>query len=125
MPQPNVLDGVRLRGKSYAGPGFPGVGALTTGMAGLAFSTVTPPCSKLTKKGTACPFPGDRCRNGVAYCHVHDPLGTYQRQLRRELEPRKKTQVTTTPPGNRAENALPFMLAVTVVNPGNGEPAPF
>ena len=37
-------------------------------------------CSALTKNGGKCPHDADRNRNGVWFCHVHDPDGVYQRQ---------------------------------------------
>lgn len=38
-------------------------------------------CSAITKKGWQCPIPADREISGEWFCHVHDPFGTYQRQL--------------------------------------------
>jgi hypothetical protein len=37
-------------------------------------------CSCLTKKKRPCQFFADRLRNGVPYCHIHDPDGTFQQQ---------------------------------------------
>jgi hypothetical protein len=37
-------------------------------------------CDVLTKKGNLCPINADRCRDGVWYCHVHDPHGTCRKQ---------------------------------------------
>jgi hypothetical protein len=45
-----------------------------------------PPCSATTRRGRPCPFPGDRDRGGRTYCHVHDPLG----QFRRNVETKRK-----------------------------------
>lgn len=37
-------------------------------------------CSATTRKGAPCPFNADRNRNGEWFCHLHDPMGTYQLQ---------------------------------------------
>ena len=42
------------------------------------------PCCALTKKKMPCSINADREREGKWYCHVHDPEGTYQGQLRGE-----------------------------------------
>lgn len=37
-------------------------------------------CCATTKTGNECPIYADRNRGGLMYCHVHDPLGVYQKQ---------------------------------------------
>jgi hypothetical protein len=34
-----------------------------------------------TKKGTTCSIHADRYVDGKAYCHLHDPNGTFQQDL--------------------------------------------
>lgn len=41
------------------------------------------PCSCLTAKRIPCPINADRERDGVWFCHVHDPLGECQRKLKK------------------------------------------
>jgi len=38
-------------------------------------------CCKNTKKGHPCPHHADRCRDGVWYCHVHDPGGVFRENV--------------------------------------------
>lgn len=39
-------------------------------------------CSATTNEGKPCPLHADRQRDGTWYCHVHDPDGVCQRNLR-------------------------------------------
>ena len=39
-----------------------------------------PICVATTTKGTQCSIYPDRMRDGVHYCHVHDPKGKYRQQ---------------------------------------------
>ena len=41
-----------------------------------------PPCETITRKGKPCPIEADRVREGVWYCHVHDPEGLYRLQVK-------------------------------------------
>ncbi len=47
--------------------------------------TSTHPCCVPTTKGGACGIPADREIDGKWYCHVHDPNGVYQKQVRGEV----------------------------------------
>lgn len=38
-------------------------------------------CESRTKLGTQCKGTGDRVRDGVRYCHVHDPEGVFRKSL--------------------------------------------
>jgi len=38
-------------------------------------------CESKTKKGDQCKCDGDRVRDGVRYCSVHDPEGVYRKSL--------------------------------------------
>ena len=48
-------------------------------------------CSATTKQDLPCPIHGDRLVDGHWLCHIHDPEGTFQRQLRRAREDHEKT----------------------------------
>lgn len=39
-------------------------------------------CCCTTREGFPCPIEADRDRDGVAYCHVHDPLGKYRQNVK-------------------------------------------
>ena len=51
------------------------------------------PCCAMTKKHQPCTIGADRERAGKWYCHVHDPEGTYQKQVRGENDPTCRTFV--------------------------------
>jgi len=49
-------------------------------MEGHEDKPTTHKCSARTRGKGECSIYADRCRDGVWYCHVHDPLGVYRQQ---------------------------------------------
>jgi hypothetical protein len=54
-------------------------------------------CSCLTKKHKPCPIHADRMTEGKWYCHVHDPRGTFQKQVAAMKDERKHRRATGKP----------------------------
>ena len=48
-------------------------------------------CVAFKKDKLPCALHGDRLVNGNWYCHIHDPEGAFQRQLRRAHEDHERT----------------------------------
>lgn len=49
-------------------------------------------CSCLTKKKNPCPIEADRCREGIWYCHVHDPWGINMKNINMKRKARKSRE---------------------------------
>lgn len=67
------------------------------------FDTNTRQCCTPTTKGGACGIPADRELDGRWYCHVHDPNGVYQKQVRGDMP--KPTAPAAPAPSNRMTDA--------------------
>ena len=62
-------------------------------------------CCVTTKRGIPCPHYADRTHDGLDYCHVHDPQGTYQMQNRGLLPRHNRAETTPTPPKRKSKVA--------------------
>lgn len=51
-------------------------------------------CTTPTKRGTPCPLNADRQRNETWYCHVHDPEGACQQQIKTGIKVHKKRSMS-------------------------------
>ena len=83
-------------------------------------------CEAATAKGRPCGIGADRNRNGRWLCHVHDPMGVYQRQRRGELPVPSQTPSPVLVPQVHVDPGWTFINPVTVVCAGTpGGDAPF
>ncbi len=64
-------------------------------------------CCATTKKGKPCPIQADRLTDGKPYCHIHDPLGTFQQQVAVGLFKRPRSDEPCTYCGQPCRGVVP------------------
>lgn len=90
-------------------------------------------CSQLTRQGRPCPFEGDRTGpNGLPVCHIHDPTGTFRKNVRAFREARRShrprmPKAMQNPKANQplAQAAFSSVLPPIQIDPNWSDPCPF